>query len=76
MRFFVTHSGRATLGVSAAVWLIAWPPPDSWVLAAFILLWSVGHLRAAFSTLGETHSYTEIIDVPARIEPHTLRRVR
>lgn len=72
MRFFVTHSGQATLGVTAAAWLIAWPPPCSWVLAAFILLWSVGHLRAAF--FAPTDIPVRVINVPVRTEPHSPAR--
>lgn len=51
MWFFFCHAGKATMGVSIAALLLAWPPAISWLTAAALLWWSVRHLQAAFRAL-------------------------
>ena len=63
MLFLSTHAGRATFGICAAAWLIAWPPPSSWVLATFLLLWSLEHFREAFRPV---ESLTVSVRLPSR----------
>src|SRR4051812_31939127 len=49
--FFNSHAGKATAGVVIADLLIAWPDLLSWLVAGYVIYWSVGHLRQSFRSL-------------------------
>ena len=51
-RFFESHAGKAVVGVSAAVFLLAWPPALPWIAAAALLQFGVRHLALAFKEDG------------------------
>ena len=48
LKFFLSHAGKGTAGVVAACVLIAFPPPFSWFVAAYLLRWSFDRFQAAF----------------------------
>jgi hypothetical protein len=66
-KFLLSHSGKATAGVLLADALIGWPDLLSWLVAAYILYWAVGHLRQAFRSVDAANDESPPADVPADV---------
>jgi hypothetical protein len=70
-KFLLSHPGKATAGVALADALIAWPDLLSWLAAAYILYWAVGHLRQAFRNLDAANDEpppADMLDVAASLD--------
>jgi hypothetical protein len=56
IEFFDSHAGKAVVGVSAAVFLLAWPPALPWIAAVALLQFGVRHLVLAFKEVERDHT--------------------